>query len=432
MSVVELAPRGPLRGRLRVPGDKSISHRALLFAAIAPGESVLRGLAPGEDVQSTRRAVGTLGLVVADAPDVVRVTGLGWAGLDRNPFAPPLELDCGNSGTTSRLLLGLLAGRSGRFRLTGDASLSRRPMRRVTGPLRAVGASIEGGDTLPLVVGAARLRGGEQHTGVASAQVKSALILAALQAEGDSVVREPERSRDHTERMLRAMGAPLEPADATGLAWRIGGGGAPLRPLALVVPGDPSSAAYAVALATLVPGSSLRVEGVSLNPTRLGFYRLLARMGARLRYEVAELEPEPRGTIDVEPAALRGIEVGPADVPEAVDELPLLAVVAAAAEGRTTIRGAGELRVKESDRLAATARLLQAFGARVTETEEGLVVAGPTRWRPAAVDAEADHRIAMCAAVAAGLADAPSTLTGAEWVRISYPGFFDDLDRLAG
>ncbi|GAB4222443.1 MAG: 3-phosphoshikimate 1-carboxyvinyltransferase [Acidobacteriota bacterium] len=428
-----LHPRRRVAGVLRVPGDKSISHRALIFAAMARGRCVIRGAATGADVRSTRAVLERLGVAIAGADDALVVEGNGLAALDRDPRAAPAELDCGNSGTTARLLLGLLAGRRGRFRLVGDASLSRRPMRRVTAPLARLGARIGAGETLPLEVEGGRLRAGDIEAGVASAQVKSALVLAALQADGRSTIRVPGRTRDHTERMLAALGAPVrvEP-DGDGERLVVDGALDALASFEIDVPGDPSSAAFLAALACLLPDSRLEIEGVSLNPTRLGFVGLLERMGARIgRVPADEAGPEPRGTLVVESAVLAGIDVGPADVAAAIDEIPLLAVVASRAAGRTTIRGAAELRVKESDRIRATCALLEAFGVPVEEFDDGLAVTGGAPLRGASVDAAGDHRIAMCAAVLAALADRPSRLTGARWVSVSWPSFFDELERLA-
>lgn len=432
--VRRLEPLRAVRGRLRVPGDKSISHRALLFAAIADGTSRIEGLAPGDDVRTTRRLIEALGVPVSPEGRDITVRGAGWSALDRPAEDDVLELDCGNSGTTARLSLGLLAGRRGRFRLSGDVSLSRRPMGRVVRPLAQLGARLEGGDRLPLEVVGTVLRAGQLRTGVASAQVKSALILAALQADGESVVRELTPTRDHTERMLRAMGGPVEPTDG---GWRISGGTLPLRPLRMRVPGDPSSAAYALALACLLPESKVEVESVSLNPTRLGFVRIVRRMGAELHAEevspasVSE-EPEPIGSIAARSSSLRPLGLTEADVTDAIDEIPLIAAMATRAEGETVIRGAGELRRKESDRISATVALLRAFGAEVDELEDGMRIVGPATLRGARVDAAGDHRIAMCATVLAALADGPSELSDASWVNISYPGFFDDLADLSG
>lgn len=425
----ELPSRRRLSGTFRVPGDKSISHRALMFSAIAQGQSRLRGVSQGADVRSTRRVLEAAGIVFRDEGEAIVVDGRGWQGLDQASDQALVECDCGNSGTSARLLMGLFAARCGRFRLHGDASLSRRPMKRVTGLLSQMGARFEGGDCLPLIVQGSALSSVTLSTAVASAQVKSALILAALQAAGTSVIEEPAASRDHTERMLVAMGAPLQ---STGLRTvRVEGGGAALLPLHLDVPGDPSSAAFAIALACLLPGSHVTVENIALSPRRIGFYRLLSRMGAKLELEQRVDSPEPTGSITARGSLLHGIDVAAADVVDAIDELPLLATVAAAASGPSTIRGASELRHKESDRIATTAAMLRAFGASIDELPDGFAIAGGTRFVAAAVDAHGDHRIAMSAAVAAALAPGPSSLTGGEWVAISYPGFFDDLERLS-
>ncbi len=425
---LKLEPLASVRGTVRVPGDKSISHRALMFAAVATGESRICGLASGQDVRSTAGALRRLGVPIRRADDQVVVEGVGWEGLDRGG-PDPLELDCGNSGTTARLLMGLLAGRRGRFVLMGDRSLSRRPMGRITRPLTELGARSGGGETLPIEVAGTSLRGAPIATGVASAQVKSAVILAALQAHGESRVVEPRPTRDHTERLLAAMGAPVRPA-GDGPGWHVRGGAAPLSPLSLTVPGDPSAAVYPLVLACCLPASRVTVEEVGLNPRRTGLLRLLQRMGAELDYREDAAAPEPSGCITARSSRLHGIDVGAADVVDAIDELPLLAVAAATARGRTTITGAGELRHKESDRIAATVALLRAFGARVTEREDGMVIdGGPLRG--ARVDAAADHRIAMSAAVAAAMARGPSTLAGHEWVRISHPDFFEDLRALS-
>jgi 3-phosphoshikimate 1-carboxyvinyltransferase len=309
-------------------------------------------------------------------------------------------------------------------------------MARVVDPLRRLGARIEGGKTLPLEVQGGALDAGQLETGVASAQVKSALILAALQAGGVSTIREPRATRDHSERLLRAMGARIEPLEGEG-GWRVHGGAPALRPLSLAVPGDPSSAAYPLALACLLPDSEVAVEGVSLNTTRLGFCRLLRKMGGRVQAgEVSDApladEPEPIGRLTASTSALRPIGLAEADVSDAIDEVPLIAALAATVDGETVIRGAGELRRKESDRIAATASLLRAFGADVEELQDGLRIRGPASLRGARVDACGDHRIAMCAAILAAVADGPSELVGASWVRISYPSFFEDLAGLAG
>ncbi|MEQ1571035.1 MAG: 3-phosphoshikimate 1-carboxyvinyltransferase [Myxococcota bacterium] len=424
---MQLGPIARVDGEIRVPGDKSIGHRSLLFGALAAGSCPVVGLPSGGDVRTTLAVIRALGVRVDERGDQVVVHGTGWAGFDGSPAEP---LWCGNSGTTTRLLLGVLAGRSGRKTLTGDPSLSRRPMGRVIRPLTRLGAEFElHGDGLPLTVIGARLRGAELRSEVASAQVKSASILAALQAEGASVVSEPAPTRDHTERMLLAMGAPLRQRPDGG--WDVGGGAAPLQPVAFTVPGDPSSAAFLVALAAARPGSVLRVEGVGLNPRRIGFLRVLARMGAQVTWEVRGNDPEPWGAIEVRGGSLVGTEVDGADVVDAIDELPVLAVAASQAEGTTTIRGAAELKVKESDRIASTAALLRGFGASCEPLDDGWVIRGPAKLRGARIEPGMDHRIAMAGAVAAACADGPSELDGHEWAAVSYPTFFDDLRRIS-
>ncbi len=426
-----LKPITALRGALRPPGDKSLSHRALIFAAAAAGESQIRRLAPGEDTHSTWKCLERLGVRIDEVGGAVRVRGRGLAAIHRDPDAEALELDCGNSGTTARLLLGVLAARRGRYRLVGDASLSSRPMGRVIRPLTAMGAEFEGGETLPLTVVGRPLVGGEFNTEVPSAQIKSALLLAALQADGPSTIEEARLSRDHSERLLLAMGARIESApDRRRL--HVSPLPGPLAPLRWRIPGDPSSAAFLVALAASLPESELMITGVSLNETRLGFYRLLQRMGAEIAWEVETVEPEPVGRCVVRGAALRGIEVGAEDVVGAIDELPLLACLAALATGPSRVVGAGELRHKESDRIAATSALLASFALPVQELEDGWAIAGggvPVPQRP--IDPLRDHRIAMCAAVLAAHGSSPALLGDASCVGVSYPEFFEELERLS-
>ncbi len=432
-----VGPAGPVRGRVRVPGDKSIAHRLLLLAAVARGTSRLAGLPAGRDVASTRGAVEALGVAVREEGDRLLVEGRGFPALDRDPSAEPVRLRCGNSGTTARLLLGLLAGRSGRYLLDGDRSLRRRPMERVTGPLRAMGAGIDGRGTLPLVLRGGPLRPLELVLPVPSAQVESALVLAALQAAGESRLVPPGPRRDHTLRALAAMGAPVDvrgPGNPPGEV-RIRGrdGGPDLAPLEADVPGDPSSAAFLLALAAAIPGSDLAVPGVSVNPTRLGFVRLLRRMGAVV--EVAEdrsAGPEPAGTIRVRGGPLRGIRVEGRDVADAIDEIPLVALLGAVAAGETVVRGAGELRVKESDRIAGTVALLRALGAEVEELPDGLAVRGGASLAGGTVDARGDHRLAMAGAIAGLLARGETTVIGASAAAVSWPGFFRVLPRVGG
>ncbi len=417
---------GPLTGVARVPGDKSIGHRALMLAAVADGTSIVRGLSSGEDVRSTLRCVEAVGAeVTRGASGGLRIGGRGLGGL----CAPGKTLDCGNSGTTVRLMAGMLAGRGFSVRFDGDESLRRRPMGRIAEPLRRMGAvvegrSVEGRLCLPLVVGGGPLHGIEHRSEVASAQVKSCLLFAGLRAEGRTTVIEPARSRDHTERMLRALGVPVE---VEGLKVAIDGPVAALDPFELEIPGDPSSAAFLVVATTLVPGSALRIEGVSANPTRTAFIDVLRRMGAELDEErVGDRAGEPVMNLVARSApGLRGVEVGGEIVPRLIDEVPILAVAAAFAEGVTVFHDVGELRVKESDRLASTCALLSAFGVACEAGQDTLTVHGrglsPLEPR-AVVETQGDHRIALAATVLALRARRPVEARGIEAERVSFPG----------
>ena len=432
-----LEPVERVRARLSVPGDKSISHRALLFSAIAGGCARVRGLAPGRDVASTAAAVAALGAGLERiGPAEVEVTGpAAWTAGD--------PIDCGNAGTLARLLLGALAPRArGRVVVAGDDSLSRRPMARVTRPLEAMGAEIVpaaagAAGRLPLVVEGRRLTGREHRLGVASAQVKSAILLAGLAADGETTVVEPGASRDHTERMLAAMGAPIARGEAGSAegepepARRVTVRAAELSAIDAEIPGDFSSAAFLLALAAARPDSEVVVEDVGVNPTRTGFLEILRAMGADVEVDLASGDPEPSGTIRVAARPLEGVDVDPALVPRAIDELPLVAVVATAAEGETRVSGAGELKVKESDRIAAIAAGLSAMGASIEAKPDGFVVEGPVRLSGGSLDAARDHRIGMALAIAAALAEGPSTLAGAGWIDVSWPGFLRVLERCA-
>ncbi|HEV2992861.1 MAG TPA: 3-phosphoshikimate 1-carboxyvinyltransferase [Acidimicrobiia bacterium] len=428
MSPAELAVEGPapLRGRLRPPGDKGISHRALLFAAMADGTSRLTGLADGDDVARTRAALAALGVPVRDGDDgAVVVRGAGVDGLRE----PPHVLDCANSGTTMRLAVGLLAGRPFHSVLVGDDALSRRPMARVAAPLRAMGAHVDGrdgGDYAPLAVRGGALTGRRHELAGASGQVKTALLLAGLQADGVTEIVEPAASRDHSERLLEALGVPLTRPDATTVQVRAG---AP-RPFELDVPGDVSSAAFFVVAATITPGSELVVEDVDLNPTRLGYLDALTRMGADVTATVGETRlGEPVGELTVRAAPLHGAEI---TVDEGfIDEVPALAVAAAFADGVTEFRAVGELRVKESDRLAALEQELTQLGVGVEAGADRLVVRGGAP-QAATLKSHGDHRIAMAAAVAANAVPGGSTVRGWAAVAVSYPGFADDLAALTG
>ncbi len=421
-----------LRGSVRVPGDKSISHRALLFGAIAVGETRIEGLLPAEDPLSTAACLRAMGVEVsAIEPDQpVLVQGVGLDG-----FQEPADiLDCGNSGTTMRLMLGLLAGRRDRhFVLTGDASLRRRPMRRVADPLAQMGATIagrRGGELAPLAIQGRALQGAAIRTPVASAQVKSALLLAALTAEGPSTVIEPALSRDHSERMLRAFGADLS-VDGPGGTEVTLRPGPELQGQAVIVPGDISSAAFWLVAAAITPGADLTVLNVGLNPSRTGILEVLETMGARLEVlDRREVAGEPVGDLRVCHGPLRAFSIGGDLIPRLVDEIPVLAVAACCADGVSQIRGAEELRVKETDRLAVMARQLSAMGAQLEEHADGLTISGGVQLHGATVNSETDHRVAMSLAVASLVARGDTFLQDPEAAAVSYPGFWVDLARL--
>jgi 3-phosphoshikimate 1-carboxyvinyltransferase len=417
-----------------VPGDKSISHRSLLFGAIAAGQTEIEGLLPAEDPLSTAACLRAMGVTVSPiaAGQTVLVEGVGLDGLRE----PADVLDCGNSGTTMRLMLGLLAGRQGRhFVLSGDASLRSRPMRRVGEPLARMGARIGGrqdGNLAPLAVQGLPLHGCVIETAVASAQVKSALLLAALTSQGPTTVIEPAPTRDHSERMLRAFGADLEVGGDQGRCITVRPGPS-LRGQRVVVPGDISSAAFWLVAAAITPGADLMIENVGLNPSRTGILEVLERMGAR----IAVLNPrdvagEPVGDLRAQHGRLQAFSIDGPMIPRLVDEIPVLAVAACCAEGVSRISGAAELRVKETDRLAVMARQLTAMGARLQEHPDGLTVEGVTPLHGAEVDSETDHRVAMSLAVASLVARGDTRLRRPEAAAVSYPGFWDDLARLRG
>jgi 3-phosphoshikimate 1-carboxyvinyltransferase len=411
----------PLRGRVRVPGDKSISHRALLLAALADGTSTVRGLSDGEDVARTRAAIERIGAAV----DGDRISG----GPERL-HEPDGVIDAGNSGTTLRLLAGVAAGFDWLTVLTGDASLRGRPMGRVADPLRQMGASVDGRDggrLPPLVVRGGGLKGIDYELPVASAQVKGAVLLAGLSAEGETVVRERVRTRTHTEDLLARAGADVLVEDG-GLTSRVRAS-RPLRPFTLNVPGDPSQAAFWVVAACLVPGSDVVVDDVYVGPARAAFLDVLRRMGADVDVVADGREVRARAG-----GRLHGTEIGGDEIPSLVDEIPVLAVAAACAEGTTVVRDAGELRVKESDRIAALATQLASLGAGVEARPDGLVIRGrPGGLRGGHVHSGGDHRMAMALAVAAlASPDGETVVDGWEAVATSYPAFERDLAALCG
>ena len=423
---MRIDPATSLRGHIAVPGDKSVSHRSVLLGAIAEGETSVRGFGRSADTESTIAAVRLLGVNVHDDDvDTLRVEGAGVRGL-REPVEP---IDCGNSGTTFRLLAGILAGQQGHFVLTGDELLTRRPMERIAEPLRLMGARVESTDgTPPLTIGGGELNGIRYELPVASAQVKSAVLLAGLYAAGRTTVVEPLPTRDHTELMLEAAGANVRRQQrrvSVGPAER-------LRLGEVVVPGDFSAAAPFVVAASLLPGSELTIHDVGLNPRRTGLLDVLGRMGARVTiFHRHRSGGEPVGDLEVRSAELVATSVTADEVPLLVDELPLFAVAAACARGESRVEGARELRVKETDRIETVTSSLRALGVRITETEDGFVVRGvPTRFRGGSMDSHGDHRIAMLGAVA-GLVSRDGVELG-DWqaVAVSFPGFFELLDSV--
>ncbi len=418
-----MAGRVVVHGELAVPGDKSVSHRALMLSALARGRSRIRGLLRSDDIASTAGALRAMGFRVPDLADDMMIEGLGLGPV----AAPGGPLDCGNSGTTTRLMMGVAAAHPGTVTFIGDASLSRRPMRRVARPLERMGARVEfagAADGLPLTVHGAALRPLEWESESASAQVKSALLLAGTRGGVVVRFREPYRSRDHTERMLRAQGVSIGEHDG----WIVLEPPGHLTPLDCDVPGDPSAAAFPVALGALAGGGRLVVRGVGLNPGRTGFLDVLRRMGADLVvHERPASGPEPIGDIEVTPAPLRGVDVGGDAIPALIDEIPMLACIAARADGVTTIRDASELRVKESDRIAAVVANLRAVGAEAEELPDGLVVTGSARPLAGHVETHGDHRLAMAFGVLGAVSGGALAIDDPGCVAVSYPAFWRDL-----
>jgi 3-phosphoshikimate 1-carboxyvinyltransferase len=423
---MRIEPAKAIRGHIAVPGDKSISHRAVLLGAIAEDGTQVRGFGRSADTESTIAAVRALGVTVEDEDvDSLRVEGVGLRGL-----RPPAEpIDCGNSGTTLRLLAGLLAGQEGRFELTGDDSLRRRPVDRVAEPLAQMGAELESTEGRPpLQIRGDELRGIRYELPVASAQVKSCVLLAGLYARGRTTVLEPVPTRDHTERMLAAAGAPV-----TRRPGRVSVGPAEgLRLGAVSVPGDFSAAAPFIVAATLLPGSELTVHDVGLNPTRTGLLDVLERMGARVTmFHRRSSGGEPVGDIEVQSAELTATAVRAEEIPRLVDELPLFALAAASAHGDSRVEGARELRVKETDRIETVTTSLHDLGIRITARDDGFGVRGvPSRPRGGGMRSHGDHRIAMLGAIAGLVSRGGVELEDPEAVAVSVPGFFELLDSV--
>lgn len=412
-----------LKGAFSAPGDKSMSHRIALVSILARGETRVSNIAPGEDVRSSLNAVKLLGSGVRDDRDTIVVTGA------EGVISKRATVDCGNSGTTMRLLMGILAGRKGEFILDGDDSLRRRPMERVAAPLRSMGAHVtcqEG--RCPVRIGGGALVGFEYKLPVASAQLKSAVLFAGIQAEGDTRVIEPVPSRDHTERLLALLGADISAAGNSILVRK----SSLALPESFRVPGDASSAAFFICAACIMPGSDVTAENVLLNPTRTGFLNVLRRMGAQVEIVPQGNEPEPWGTVRARFSPdLIACRISAEEIPSLVDEVPILALVATRAEGTTVFDGVGELRVKESDRLAAVAEQLGLMSARLRIEGDSLLVDGPAELKaPPELRSFGDHRIAMMLRLAGLAAGAEPAIEGEDSTSISYPGFHDTLKGL--
>lgn len=422
-----LAPRSGLRGEITVPGDKSISHRSIMLGSLAEGTTMVHGFLHGEDNHATLNAFRAMGITIEELDGgVLRISGKGLDGLQE----PQTVLDCGNSGTTIRLMTGLLSGQGFFSVLTGDRYLCKRPMKRVVGPLATMGAQIwgrGGGDLAPLAIRGSQLQAIDYTSPIASAQVKSALMLAGLYTDGVTTVREPHLSRDHSERMLRYFGAEVQP-----FAGGVSISGRPrLQGREVQVPGDISSAAFFLVAALITPGSELLIRNVGVNPTRSGIIDILLDMGGNLELlNPRELSGEPVADILVRSSALRGIEIGGEVVPRAIDEFPVVAVAASFADGTTTIRDAKELRVKETDRIAAMTSELTKLGGVVEAREDGMVVQGVESLQGGAVTSHGDHRIAMSMAVAALRASGSVTIDDTACTATSFPNFWELLQGL--
>jgi len=416
-----------LQGEISIPGDKSISHRAVMFGAMAEGKTTINHFLAGEDCLSTISCFEKMGVSIKREDEYVEVEGKGIEGLSE----PAFILDVGNSGTTTRLMLGILAGVPFHTSLIGDESIAKRPMSRVTVPLRSMGAKIDGrehGQYTPLSTRGGALKAIHYHSPVASAQVKSAILLAGLHAEGTTKVTEPFISRDHTERMLRAFGVDVE-VDGTTVSIE---GGQSLRGTDVYVPGDISSAAFFLVAGAIVPNSRIVLKNVGLNPTRTGIIDVLQQMGARLTISNERIQNgEPIGDLTIETSQLKGIEIGGDVIPRLIDEIPVIALLATQANGKTVIKDAEELKVKETNRIDTVATELSKLGASVTPTADGLIIEGKAALKSAEVDSYGDHRIGMMLAVAAAIATGEVTLMRSEAIHVSYPTFFEDLDKLS-
>lgn len=424
---MEFKNTGSLHGELTVPGDKSISHRAVMFGSIAKGTTEIHGFLQGADCLSTISCFEKMGISIENKGETVLVHGKGLRGLKK----PETILDCGNSGTTTRLISGILSAQDFDVTLTGDASIQKRPMRRIMEPLSLMGAdikSLKGNDCAPLLIHGKKLHGIRYTSKVASAQVKSSILLAGLYADGETAVTEPYVSRNHSELMLKLFGADVWSENTTAF----------IRPATelygtrVLVPGDISSAAYFIAAGLMVPGSEILIKNVGINPTRDGLISVCRKMGADITLLNVKLEEgEPTADILVRHSELHGTHIGGAIIPTLIDELPMIAAMACLAEGETVIADAAELKVKESNRLAVMTESLKAMGADVTETEDGMIIHGGKPLHGAEIDSHLDHRIAMTFAVTALCAEGTTKIRNAECVNISYPGFYEDLKKLS-
>ncbi|KZE66082.1 3-phosphoshikimate 1-carboxyvinyltransferase [Fictibacillus phosphorivorans] len=422
-----LKPILALNGTITVPGDKSISHRAVMFGSIADGQTTINGFLTGEDCLSTISCFKKLGVHIQQDGEKVTVEGKGLAGL--NPSSEDLYV--GNSGTTIRLMLGILANTPFTSTLTGDDSIAKRPMNRVTQPLMQMGALIDGNDSgnkVPLQIQGGRTKGIQYTSPIASAQVKSAIILAGLEGEGITSVKEPVKSRDHTERMLEAFGVKVE---NDGLTVSVEGG-QKLTGTHIEVPGDISSAAFFIVAGAIVPNSEITLKKVGLNPTRTGILDVLEAMGADVSYEnVNHDASEPYGDLLIKTSSLKGTTIKGDLIPRLIDEIPIIALAATQAEGQTIIQDAHELRVKETDRIKTVVNELKKMGADIEATEDGMIINGKTPLHGASVQSYGDHRIGMMLSIASCIAEGETTLTNSEAIAVSYPTFFEQLKTLA-
>lgn len=418
----------PLRGELEIPGDKSISHRAIMFGSLANGITEVTHFLQGADCLSTISCFQKLGIEIENTNDKILIHGKGLHGLS----APTEILDCGNSGTTTRLISGILSGQSFTSTLTGDASIQKRPMKRIMEPLSQMGAditSLYNNNCAPLTIKGSNLKGIHYHSPIASAQVKSAILLAGLYAEGETKVTEPYVSRNHSEIMLSYFGADIKTENTTAILLP-----APiLEGQKVAVPGDISSAAYFIVAGLLVPGSEILLKNVGINPTRDGILRVAKEMGGEIELlNVNTDNGEPTADLLVKFSALHGITIGGEIIPTLIDEIPIIAIMAAFAKGTTIIKDAAELKVKESNRIQVMVDNLKAMGADIESTDDGMIIHGGKDLNGAIIDSHKDHRIAMSFAIASLLADGNMTILDKDCVDISFPSFYQDLNRLAG